>query len=76
MWAAAPAGARREFIAEDPERFFTPQFGGSDWIGVRLDKSPDEPDWGEVGEILTDAYRQHAPKKLIARLDAAPGSAD
>ena len=37
-------------------------------MGMRLDQQPDGPDWHEVGEILTDAYRQVAPKFLIARL--------
>jgi hypothetical protein len=69
LWAAAPPGARKELIAEDPRRFFAPRFGGYDWIGLRLDLSADGPDWDEVREILTDAFRQFAPKFLIARLD-------
>lgn len=69
LWAAAPPGARKELIAEDPRRFFAPRFGGYDWIGLRLDVPADGPDWDEVREILTDAYRQVAPKFLIARLD-------
>jgi len=68
FWAAAPPGARHELIAEDPQRFFVPRFGGYDWIGMRLDVPPEGPDWQEVTEILTDAYRQVAPKFLIARL--------
>ena len=69
FWAAAPPGARQELVAEDPQRFFEPRFGGYDWIGVRLDVPAAGPDWDEVAEILTDAYRQVAPKFLIARLD-------
>jgi len=69
FWAAAPPGARKELVAEDPERFFVPRFGGYDWIGMRLDVPAGGPDWQEVAEILTDAYRQVAPKFLIARLD-------
>ena len=69
LWAAAPPGARNELVAEDQERFFVPRFGGYDWVGVRLDLRPNGPEWEEVGEILTDAYRQVAPKFLIARLD-------
>ena len=68
LWAAAPLGARQELIAEDPRRFFAPRFGGYDWIGLRLDGRVDGPDWDEVREILTDAYRQVAPKFLAARL--------
>ena len=69
FWAAAPPGARQELVAEDSRRFFVPCFGGYDWIGMRLDERAEGPDWDEVGEILTDAYRQVAPKFLIARLD-------
>jgi hypothetical protein len=58
FWAAAPPGARNELIAEDPVRFFVPRFGGYDWVGMRLDVQPGEPDLREAGEILTDAYRQ------------------
>jgi hypothetical protein len=36
---------------------------------MRLDVQSDGPDWNEVAEILTDAYRQVAPKFLIDRLD-------
>jgi hypothetical protein len=69
FWAAAPPGARNELVAEDPQRFFVPRFGGYDWVGLRLDVPANGPDWQEVAEILTDAYRQVAPKFLIARLD-------
>lgn len=69
FWAAAAPGARKELVAEDPERFFVPRFGGYDWIGMRLDVPANGPDWQEVAEILTDAYRQVAPKFLMARLD-------
>ena len=37
----------------------------SGWIGIRLDKSPD---WKEVGELMRDAYVLVAPKKLVAAL--------
>jgi hypothetical protein len=66
LWAAAPPGARLELVAADPRRFFAPEFGGSGWIGMRLDT---DPDWDEVAEVLADAYRQVAPKKLVAALD-------
>ena len=68
LWAAAPPGARQELIAEDSRRFFAPRFGGYDWIGLRLDERAEGPDWDEVREILADAYRQVAPKFLVARL--------
>jgi hypothetical protein len=67
IWAAAPPGARQELVAAAPDRFFAPRFGGRDWVGMRLDAGPD---WDEVGEVILDAYRQVAPKALVARLQA------
>jgi hypothetical protein len=66
LWAAAPPGARAELIAAAPDRFSAPRFGGHDWVAIRLEGA----DWDEVREIVTDAYRQVAPKRLVARLDA------
>jgi hypothetical protein len=31
-------------------------------------------DWDEIAELVTDSYRQTAPKKLIAQLDADPSA--
>lgn len=68
LWCAAPAGAQQELVAETPERFFRPPYvGGRGWVGVRLDRSPD---WGEVGELCEDAYRTVAPARLVRLLDA------
>jgi hypothetical protein len=68
FWCAAPPGAQEELAATDPERFFRPPYvGGRGWLGVYLDAPG--LDWEEIGEIVTDAYRQVAPKRLVARLD-------
>jgi predicted DNA-binding protein (MmcQ/YjbR family) len=40
--------------------------GGRGWLGVYLDVPVD---WDEVADIITDAYRQIAPKRMLARLD-------
>jgi hypothetical protein len=67
FWCAAPAGAQEELVAADPQRFFRPPYvGGRGWLGVYLDV---DVDWAEVGEIVTDAYREVAPRKLVAELD-------
>jgi hypothetical protein len=66
FWCAAPPGAQEELIGADPERFFRPPYvGHRGWLGVRIDV---EPDWTEVTEIVRDAYRQVAPKRLAAQL--------
>jgi hypothetical protein len=67
IWCAAPPGAQAQAVEQEPERFFRPPYvGGRGWLGVRLDV---DPDWDELAEICADAYRQVAPKKLIAELD-------
>jgi hypothetical protein len=71
FWCAAPPGAQEELVAAAPERFFRPPYvGGRGWLGVYLDV-PDV-DWTEIAEIVTDAYRQVAPQRLVARLDERP----
>jgi hypothetical protein len=67
LWCAAAPGSQRELIAADPERFFRPPYvGHRGWLGVRLDR---DPDWAEIAEVCTDAYRAIAPKTLLARLN-------
>jgi len=66
-WCAAPVGNQEELVAADPDRFFVPPYvGGRGWVGVRLDVPVD---WVEIAEIVLDAYRTVAPKKLLAELD-------
>ena len=67
LWVAAPEGAQEEMVAAEPDRFFVPPYvGHRGWIGLRLDVEPDGPDWDEVREVVTDAYRHIAPKRLAA----------
>ena len=68
FWCAAPAGGQEVLVASDPERFFVPPYvGHRGWLGVRLDVPVD---WDEVADLVTEAYRQVAPKRLLAQLDA------
>jgi hypothetical protein len=68
LWCAAPPGAQEELVDQDPDRFFRPPYvGHRGWLGVRLDR---DLDWDEVEGIAEDAYRQVAPKKLLAQLDS------
>ncbi len=68
IWCNAAPMAQDVLVGADPERFFVPPYvGHRGWVGVRLDRSPD---WGEVAGICEDAYRQVAPKTLVALLDA------
>jgi hypothetical protein len=70
FWCAAPEGAQASLVAAEPELFFRPPYvGGRGWLGVYLDV---EVDWERIAEIVEDAYRMIAPKRLLAQLDAAP----
>lgn len=70
FWCAAPPGVQAELVEQEPDRFFRPPYvGGRGWLGVRIDH---EVDWDEIARICADAYRQIAPKRLIAELDARP----
>jgi hypothetical protein len=67
IWCAAPEGAQALMVESEPERFFVPPYvGHRGWLGMRLDV---DPDWDEVHEVIVDAYRCVAPKKLLALLD-------
>ena len=73
VWCKAAPGNQELMIGAAPERFFKPPYvGPSGWIGVYLDKATD---WSEVAELLRDAYRLTAPKKVLAQLDATPSRA-
>lgn len=72
IWAAAPPGVAGELVTVEPARFFVPPYvGHRGWIGVRLDLAgADAVDPDEMRAIVTDAYRQVAPKTLAARIEA------
>lgn len=62
-------GVQQALIAGDPETFFVPRYTGKNgWIGVRLDRPLD---WDEVSELVEEAWRRTAPKRVVAQLDAA-----
>jgi hypothetical protein len=74
LWCPAPTGVQEELVSAEPERFFepTPSASGtfSGWLGVFLDTSgAHKVDWDEIAAIVEDAFRQVAPKNLIAQLD-------
>ncbi|MFE3028778.1 MmcQ/YjbR family DNA-binding protein [Nocardia tengchongensis] len=67
FWCAAPPGVQEDLVAADPRRFFRPPYvGHRGWLGVYLDVAVD---WDEIVEIVEDAYRMVAAKRLVAELD-------
>ena len=68
-----PDADSHEALMQDP-RFFVPgYFGPAGWVGLNLDAAP--VDWQEVAELLDESYRNAAPKRLIAQLEAEGGPA-
>ena len=66
---AAP-GEQDALVRSDATRFYVPAYlGARGWAALRLDVG--RVNWAEVRELLTEAYRLQAPKRLVAQLDAA-----
>ena len=67
FWCAAPPGVQESLVGADPEHYFRPPYvGGRGWLGVYLDVAVD---WDDIADIVEDAYRAVAPKRLVASLD-------
>jgi hypothetical protein len=65
---AAPDGVQSSLVSSDPERFYVPPYvGHRGWLGARVDVDP--VPWDLYEQLLEDAYRCVAPKKLVALLD-------
>jgi hypothetical protein len=62
---------KQALIASDPAKFFTePHYNGYPAVLVRLDAIDED----ELAELLTDAWRNAAPRRLVAELDAGAGT--
>jgi len=71
MGFKVPKEERAELIAAEPEKFYFIE--GHDntynWARVRLDTV----DTDELAELITEAWRRTAPKRLVQDYDAANG---
>ena len=64
IWCKASRVNQRLMIDAAPDRFFSPPYvGPGGWVGVYLDR---KVDWDELMDLLWDAWRMTAPKKLAA----------
>ncbi len=73
IWVKAAPGNQSLMLQFAPHRFFSPPYvGPGGWVGVWLDSVVQ---WAELEELLRDAYRLTAPKRVAAQLDA-PGAAE
>lgn len=68
VWCAAPPGRQEHLIALDPVRYFRPPYvGHRGWLGIYFDV---DVHWNEVADLIEDAYRTVAPRRLLERLDS------
>ena len=68
LWLKAAEGAQALLVEAAPERFFVPAYvGPRGWVGVRLDG---EAEWEEVADLVEEAWRLIAPKRLVAAFEA------
>ena len=68
FWCAAPPGAQDVLVSSEPDHFFVPPYvGRHGWLGVYLDVPVD---WDLIENLVADAYRIVAPKRLLSKLDA------
>jgi hypothetical protein len=66
LWIKSTHDEQEALIAMDPDAFFVPSYVGSKgWVGVVVSKA----DRGEVEDLLTEAWRLTAPKRLVAAFD-------
>jgi hypothetical protein len=66
IWIKATHDEQRALVAMDPETFFHPPYvGPSGWVGVRYATA----ERGEIEELLIEAWRMTAPKRLVAAFD-------
>ena len=66
LWIKSNFDEQRALTQTDPETFFVPPYvGPSGWVGVRI-RSVDRD---ELLELVTEAWRLTAPKRLVAAFD-------
>jgi len=66
IWIASTHVTQDLVVRAKPTHYFVPPYvGPSGWIGAWIDG---KPPWKEIAELLRDAYRLKAPKRLAALL--------
>jgi hypothetical protein len=66
LWIKSNFDEQRALTQMDPGTFFVPPYvGPSGWVGVRIRTVDRE----ELSELVTEAWRLTAPKRLVAAFD-------
>ena len=68
FWCACSPEVQEMFVEHDPQRFFVPPYVGMrGWLGVYVDVPQD---WDELADLVADAWRMVAPKRLSLRTES------
>jgi hypothetical protein len=68
VWIKSAHVTQDMLVRADPKRYFVPPYvGKSGWVGAYIGRGAD---WEIIGDLLRDAYRLTAPKKLVTQLDS------
>ena len=69
-WVKSTHDEQRALVAQDADTFFVPPYvGPSGWVGVVIHAV----DRDEMEELVTEAWRLTAPKRLLAAFDEEAG---
>lgn len=69
-WVKSTHDEQRALVQMDPKTFFVPPYvGPSGWVGVRFRTVDRE----EMRELVTEAWRLTAPKRVVAAFDEEAG---
>ncbi len=67
VWLKGAPGAQEVLVDAAPGVFFVPSYLGSKgWVGAWLDG---EVDWAQLTDVVRDAYRAAAPRRLAEALE-------
>jgi hypothetical protein len=70
VWCKATHLTQDALVRAEPERFFSPPYvGPKGWVGVYLDGAVR---WDVLEDLVRDAWRATAPKRLAATLALTP----
>jgi hypothetical protein len=66
LWVKSTHDEQQALISMDPDTYFFPSYVGSKgWVGVVVARA----DRGELEELITEAWRLTAPKRVVAAFD-------
>lgn len=70
LWCKAKPGMQALLVESQTGRFFRPPYVAHlGWIGIHLDFVLTSDQWDEIDDLIDDAYRLTAPKRILAALD-------